>query len=151
MQFYALHQLFDDFAEVLFEHGDGLVERATALGGEARERFEWRPRTHAFRRFEPISSSARSTSRRWRTTCRFTPRTCAEIDAAEAHNDQGTADLLTELSREVDQYLWFLEAHLHREPIQPAGEEPEGRTGGETGRNHGERPQRSRRGTAPTR
>jgi len=34
------------------------------------------------------------------------------IDAAAELADADTADLFTQLSREVDKYLWFLEAHL---------------------------------------
>ena len=34
------------------------------------------------------------------------------IDAANTLNDADTADLFTEISRELDKDLWFLEAHL---------------------------------------
>jgi starvation-inducible DNA-binding protein len=34
------------------------------------------------------------------------------IDTSDEGGDQDTADLLTEVSREVDKDLWFLEAHL---------------------------------------
>ena len=39
----------------------------------------------------------------------------AAIDAAEGRGDKDTADLFTEISREVDKDVWFLEAHLHGE------------------------------------
>ena len=34
------------------------------------------------------------------------------IDIAEDHGDKDTADLFTEVSRDVDKHLWFLEAHV---------------------------------------
>jgi starvation-inducible DNA-binding protein len=34
------------------------------------------------------------------------------IDAAEDADDKGTADLFTDMVRDLDKYLWFLEAHL---------------------------------------
>ena len=36
----------------------------------------------------------------------------AAIDAADSSGDADTADLFTQVSRELDKNLWFLEAHL---------------------------------------
>jgi starvation-inducible DNA-binding protein len=36
----------------------------------------------------------------------------AAIDDADKLGDADTADLFTGISRDVDKYLWFLEAHL---------------------------------------
>jgi starvation-inducible DNA-binding protein len=36
----------------------------------------------------------------------------AAIDAASNHGDQSTADVFTEISRGLDKWLWFLEAHI---------------------------------------
>ena len=33
------------------------------------------------------------------------------IDEANAFDDAGTADLFTEVSRGIDKWLWFVEAH----------------------------------------
>ena len=38
--------------------------------------------------------------------------TRAAIDTATLIGDMGTADLFTELSRDLDKSLWFLEAHV---------------------------------------
>jgi starvation-inducible DNA-binding protein len=42
----------------------------------------------------------------------YAASTRAGIDTADEAGDQSTADLFTEISREVDKSLWFLEAHL---------------------------------------
>jgi starvation-inducible DNA-binding protein len=39
----------------------------------------------------------------------------AKIDRATEIGDADTADLFTEVSREIDKKLWFVEAHLQGE------------------------------------
>ncbi|MFH5800020.1 DNA starvation/stationary phase protection protein Dps [Haladaptatus sp. CMAA 1911] len=117
--FYQLHLLFDELADELFEHGDDIAERATALGGEARGTVRMAAtntripeiRTNAVTGLEYVEALANNLAL-------HAANLRGGIDAAISHGDQDTADLLTELSREVDKYLWFLEAHLQREPIQ---------------------------------
>jgi starvation-inducible DNA-binding protein len=36
----------------------------------------------------------------------------AAIDDSDKLGDADTADLFTQISRETDKYLWFIEAHL---------------------------------------
>ena len=42
----------------------------------------------------------------------YAASTRAAIDTAAEAGDQDTADLFTEVSRQIDKHLWFLEAHL---------------------------------------
>jgi starvation-inducible DNA-binding protein len=42
----------------------------------------------------------------------FGKKVRAAIESADKAGDAGTADLFTQISRDVDKYLWFLEAHL---------------------------------------
>jgi len=44
----------------------------------------------------------------------FGGQTRAAIDACDAAGDKVTADLFNEITAEVDQQLWFVEAHLQR-------------------------------------
>jgi starvation-inducible DNA-binding protein len=39
----------------------------------------------------------------------------AAIDASDELRDKDTADIFTEVSRGVDKWLWFVEAHLQAE------------------------------------
>ncbi|MGA9399679.1 DNA starvation/stationary phase protection protein Dps [Haladaptatus sp.] len=117
--FYQLHLLFDELADVLFEHEDGIAERTTALGGEARGTVRMAAtnsripeiRTDAVTGLEYVEALANNLAL-------HASNLRSGIDTAESLSDKDTADLFTEQSREVDQYLWFLEAHLQREPIQ---------------------------------
>jgi starvation-inducible DNA-binding protein len=112
-QFIALHKLFDDLAAQLAEHGDTIAERATAMGGLATGTLR---QAAAASRLPDLPASAvdglalvRSLSDRYAT---LAASTRAAIDTATEIGDMGTADLFTELSRDLDKSLWFLEAHL---------------------------------------
>ena len=115
-QFIALHQLFDTIAGHLEGFADLLAERAVQLGGIAEgtsqvvaERTSLTPypltlttgRDHV----DALSSALAD----------FGGKVRAGIDAADGRGDKDTADLFTEISREVDKDVWFLEAHLHGE------------------------------------
>ncbi len=111
--FIALHELFDKVADAAAEGVDLLAERATALGGVAegtvpvlakRSRLSAYPldisrgRDHVARLADSIATVGKNAR--------------AAIDETGKLGDQGTADLFTEISRELDKQLWFVEAHL---------------------------------------
>jgi|SRR5579883_397131 len=111
--FIALHKLFDELAEELEEHVDTIAERTTALGGVAMgttRQAAAMSHTPEFPsgvhngldvvaaladRFAAVGKSVR-----------------AAIDEADEIGDKDTADLFTQLSRDLDQSLYFLESHL---------------------------------------
>jgi len=110
--FYSYHKLFENLADLVGEHVDPTAERATALGGSANGTVrmvaarsplpEYPPKLDndiehvaaVMERFAEASTLARNA-----------------VDAATEAGDAGTADLLTAISRSIDQGLWFLEAH----------------------------------------
>lgn len=115
-QFIALHQLFDTIAGHLEGFADLIAERAVQLGGIAEgtsqvvaERTSLTPyplRLTTGRDHVDALSSALAD---------FGGKVRAGIDAADGRGDKDTADLFTEISREIDKDVWFLEAHLHGE------------------------------------
>ena len=113
LQFHQLHLLFDTLAESTEEYIDTIAERTTALGGSAMgtvrmsaaasrlpeyptDALDGRQHVEALaERFAALGASVR-----------------AAIGAAEEFGDVDTADLFTQISRGLDQHLWFLEAHV---------------------------------------
>ncbi|MBY0357506.1 MAG: DNA starvation/stationary phase protection protein Dps [Candidatus Obscuribacterales bacterium] len=115
-QFYQLHLLFDQIAGELLEYGDELAERITALGGTALGTVRMAAGTSTLPEYptdildgmDHIEALAD----------RFAPycQTIRDnIDKATDYGDADTADLFTEISRNSDKRLWFLEAHLQAE------------------------------------
>jgi len=117
-QFFPLHQLFDELAKELAEHADSLAERVTALGATAMGTV--RASAAASRLPEwPVGASAdlhcvEMLADRFAAVAATTR---AAIDFAAAGGDAVTADLFTEIARELEKRLWFLEAHLQADPV----------------------------------
>jgi starvation-inducible DNA-binding protein len=110
--FIALHELFDKIHTDAAEYVDLIAERAVTLGGVAEGTLG-----HVVKRttlgeypaaatdqkdhIEALSSSLASFGKVARRA----------IDEAAELRDADTADLYTEISRGVDKWLWFVEAH----------------------------------------
>lgn len=113
MQFIALHELFDTFATTLEGFVDMLAERVTALGGVALGTARIAAAQSALPEYdlEAVDGAAhvRALVERYGIV---TSHIRAAIDSAEELGDADTADLFTEISRQLDKDMWFLEAHL---------------------------------------
>jgi starvation-inducible DNA-binding protein len=111
--FIALHELFDDINGAVTSYVDEIAERAVQLGGIARgtvgavaagTRLTAYPLTladgsaHVEALAEALSVFGRGVRK--------------AIDTAAQAGDADTADIFTEISRGVDKWLWFVEAHL---------------------------------------
>ena len=113
IHFYPLHLLFDQLAEKRIGEADELAERATELGGYATGTI--RMAVQASRLTEiPTDIDAgidyvRALVERYSLHAN---NTRAGIEQADQAGDMDTADLLTEISRELDKDLWFLQAHM---------------------------------------
>jgi starvation-inducible DNA-binding protein len=111
--FIALHELFDRVAGELEAQGDSLAERITALGAVARGTA--RVVSGLSNLVEYPSDLVDGTAHVAAVADRlaaFGRAVRLDIDTTTALGDAGSADLLTGISREADQQLWLVEAHL---------------------------------------
>jgi starvation-inducible DNA-binding protein len=112
-QFYPLHELFDELAGGLLAYVDMIAERATALGGVAQGTA--RMASESSRLSEYPAGGVESMAAVEALAERFAElgeSTRKAIDTADKAGDMDTSDLFTEVSRGLDKWLWFLEAHL---------------------------------------
>jgi starvation-inducible DNA-binding protein len=111
--FIALHELFDKVSDALDDATDLLAERAVQLGGTAEGTIQVvGPRTtlpvyplgasDGRDHVEALSSALAAYGKVVR----------AAIGEATELGDADTSDIFTEISRDLDKYLWFVEAHL---------------------------------------
>lgn len=114
--FIALHKLFDDIADDIEEYGDLLAERVVQLGGVAEGTIRivaGRSRLIDY----PLALSAGAEHVAALSDALAQCGRTARIGIEEMNElqDADSADILTEISRGVDKWLWFVEAH-HQEP-----------------------------------
>jgi starvation-inducible DNA-binding protein len=113
IHFYQLHLLFDQLAEKRQGEADELAERATELGGYALGTVRM---AAASSRLPEIPTDINAGVDYVRALVErygiHANNMRAAIDEADEAGDKDTADLFTEISRELDKDLWFLQAHL---------------------------------------
>ncbi len=115
--FIALHELFDTVSADAAVFADSVAERIAALGGQAEGTVNV-VGSHTTLPVYPVEIVAEcdhidslSTS-----MASIGKSIRGAIGRAVELNDADTADLFTEVSRELDKKLWFVESHLHRNP-----------------------------------
>ena len=110
--FIALHKLFDEVYEHAGEWTDMIAERVTALGGQALGTVQAAAQNT---RLEPypldLVEERAHIERLARGIAAFGENARHLIDTVTDLDDMGSADVCTEISRAVDQELWFVEAH----------------------------------------
>jgi starvation-inducible DNA-binding protein len=111
-RFYQFHLLFDRLAESVEKHLDTIAERVSSLGAIARGTVRDAAENSALKEFptEPAGDTAYLTALidRYAVAANATRK---GIDDSNAVGDADTADLLTAVSRDLDEALWLLEAH----------------------------------------
>jgi starvation-inducible DNA-binding protein len=113
LEFYQLHELYDEFAAKLVEFADVIAERATALGGLALGTVRRAASATRLEEYPLDAVGDQATVNALADRYAALAKTTREaIDRAEELDDKGTADMFTDISRELDKMLWFLEAHL---------------------------------------
>lgn len=111
--FIALHELFDKLAEVVEDATDDIAERATALGGVANGTVRQAAGASRLPEFPAdVHAGQKVVEVLAERFAALAKTTRAAIDESDKLGDKDTADLFTQVSRELDKSLWFLEAHL---------------------------------------
>jgi len=110
--FIALHELFDKVNGAAGDWVDLIAERIVQLGGTA----EGTVQATAGRTSLPpypltIVRGADHVEALSSALAAFGKKARAAIDETGKAGDADTADIFTEISRDVDKYLWFVEAH----------------------------------------
>lgn len=111
--FIALHELFDQLHGNVEEHVDTIAERISALGGTPLGTVAAVARATSLSPYPlDLSEGPAHVAALADRLADFGRKVRAAIAAAAKLDDAGTSDLFTAISRDVDKYLWFLEAHL---------------------------------------
>lgn len=112
-QFIALHELFDKISDAVLGQIDEIAERVTALGGMAEGTVAVAAKRSKLKNY-PLNITSGKDHLDYLSTqlSVYGKAVRAAIDDTAKLGDADTADLFTGISRELDKYLWFLEAHL---------------------------------------
>ena len=110
--FIGLHELFDQVGEAVESYVDMIAERIVQLGGVAEGTVRVAASRSLLKEY-PLAMAdgmahVGAVSRALATFGHDARNTIKEADELD---DAGTADLFTEISRGVDKWLWFVEAH----------------------------------------
>jgi len=112
-QFQQLHELFDEIAAHADEAADLLAERATALGGVALGTARIAAATSTLKEYDLNTVKGEAHVRALAAQVAAVSNASRKaIDRSNDLGDMATADVFTEIVRQADRDLWFLEAHL---------------------------------------
>jgi len=113
--FIQLHELYDGVAEIVLPFVDEIAERATALGGLALGTARMAAGASTLDEYPVDATTGKETIEVVADRlAAYGEGVRAAIDAADELGDQDTADLFTQVSREIDKQLWFVEAHTQK-------------------------------------
>jgi starvation-inducible DNA-binding protein len=110
--FIALHKLFDDVTGAAGEYADLLAERVVQLGGVAEGTIGVVAERSTLVDYPiGLSAGAEHVAALSDALAGFGRTVRVGIEEMNELEDAGSADILTEISRGVDKWLWFVEAH----------------------------------------
>jgi len=111
--FIALHKLFDEINEDVEEYVDLTAERVVQLGGVAEGTARLAVKASKLPEYPAtIAEGHQHVDALSTVLAAYGKLARAAIDEADKLGDADTADIFTEISRGVDKWLWFVEAHL---------------------------------------
>jgi starvation-inducible DNA-binding protein len=118
--FIALHKLFDEINESIEDYVDLLAERVVQLGGIAEGTIAVvAKRTTLVDYPLALSAGEEHVAALSDALAGFGRTARLGIEEMNELEDAGSADILTEISRGVDKWLWFVEAHQQAESGAP--------------------------------
>ena len=110
--FIGLHELFDKIAATVETYADKIAERIVQLGGVAQGTARVAAaRSHLDEYPLTVAEGAEHVNAVSMALANFGHDVRLTIDEASALDDADTADLFTQISRGLDHWLWFVEAH----------------------------------------
>ena len=111
-----MHELFDKIGEDVEDYVDDIAERAVQFGGVAEGTARMAAKRSSLNEYPSSAADGRSHAEALSNVlAAFGESVRKAIDDANDLGDLDTADLFTEISRGVDKWLWFVEAHLQTE------------------------------------
>jgi starvation-inducible DNA-binding protein len=111
-QFIALHKLFDDVYDAVGEYADLLAERVVQLGGVAEGTARVAAQRTTLMDYPlTITRGPEHVAALSDVLGQFGRAARIGIEEMNELEDAGSADILTEISRGIDKWLWFVEVH----------------------------------------
>ena len=111
--FIALHKLFDDIASAVAEYADLIAERIVQLGGTAEGTVRVSAKRSNLSEYPLAIANGKEHIEALSIALSFFGNQARQaIDQTATLHDMDTSDIFTEVSRGIDKYLWFVEAHV---------------------------------------
>ncbi len=111
--FIQFHELFDQIAPHFDDYADLVAERVAQLGGFANGTLREAAAASSIPEYDLSAvSGIEHVKSLVKNIGKFASLVREAIDQSDELGDKDTADIFTEISRQVDKDLWFLEAHI---------------------------------------
>lgn len=111
-EFIALHKLFDEINDAVVDYVDTIAERAVQLGGVVQGTARSVAKRSSLPEYPAIAVDCCEHIEALSTALAAFGKVARKgIEEANKLADSDTADVFTEVSRGIDKWLWFVEAH----------------------------------------
>jgi starvation-inducible DNA-binding protein len=113
LQFFQLHELFDQIAPHFDDYSDLIAERVAQLGGVANGTLREAASATSIPEYDLSAVNGQEHLKALvKNISKFASLVREAIDTTDELEDKDSSDIFTEISRQTDKDLWFLEAHI---------------------------------------